>query len=381
MKDLHSFGWYAARVKKHLPEEAFKPVPTRLIGGFIYLCVVVASFLVIGLLDLHPLVNILFSFIIGASFAGLGFLGHEILHGTVIKKPWVRDLLGAVAFWPLNTGPKLWRKWHNMNHHVHTQHDEHDPDSWPMLDKISKLKFFRWIYRLPFFIRATFAFASLTIQFTMHSLKCFFIYIKDFNPKTQPKVWLQAILPWVSWFALLPIMGFSNWFFAYLLPLFIANFIVMAYISTNHRLNPLTPVNDPLANSLTVTVPKWVDVIHFNFSYHTEHHLFPAMSSKYYPLVKEELKKTWPERYHEMPMGQALIALWKTPRVYVEHQELFEPKKGKLYGSLGHGLNPKDISYRVAKDEEKQESTSSKLYEKIENSLETKKVSFQNEKN
>ena len=93
------------------------------------------------------------------------------------------------------------------------------------------------------------------------------------------------------WISLLFIMGPGKWLFAYVIPLLIANFIVMAYIATNHRLNPIVPVNDPLANCLSVTVPRWIDVLHFNFSYHTEHHLFPAMSSKYYPLVKRKLKK------------------------------------------------------------------------------------------
>ncbi|MDG5786024.1 acyl-CoA desaturase [Evansella sp. AB-P1] len=346
MKDLHTFGWYAARISKHLPKEAFKPVPKRLLGGLAYLCIVILGFLTIGFFPLHPFVNLLISLIIGFCFSGLGFLGHEILHGNVVKKPWLRDFLGAIAFWPLSTGPQLWRKWHNMNHHVHTQHDENDPDAWPTLEKISQTKFLNWIYKLPFFIRSLCAFASLGIQFTAHSIKCFTIYIRDFHPKKQPKVWIQAILPWGTWIGLLFVMGFSNWFFAYLLPLLIANFIVMAYIATNHRLNPLVPVNDPLANSLTVTVPKWVDVLHFNFSYHTEHHIFPTMSSKYYPLVKKHIKRMWPERYHEMPMSKALLALLKTPRVYYQQDDLVDPNGGKIYGSLGKGLNPENIQHK-----------------------------------
>ncbi|MFA9558542.1 fatty acid desaturase [Evansella sp. AB-rgal1] len=346
MKDLHSFGWYAARVSKHLPKEAFQPVPTRLFGGLAYLIIVVGGFLAIGLFNLHPLINLFISIVLGLSFASLGFLGHEILHGTVVRKPWLRNFLGAIAFWPLSTGPQLWRKWHNMNHHVHTQHDENDPDAWPTLEKISKTKFLRWIYKLPFIVRSLSAFLSLSVQFTAHTLKCFAIYIKDFNPKTQPKVWLQAILPWATWIGLLFVMGFGNWFFAFLLPLLIANFIVMAYISTNHRLNPLVPVNDPLANSLTVTVPKWVDIMHFNFSYHTEHHLFPAMSSKYYPLVKKHLKEMWPDRYHEMPLTKALWALIKTPRVYFQHNDLVDVSGGRMISSLGNGLDPDNLKFR-----------------------------------
>ncbi|MBH0228869.1 fatty acid desaturase family protein [Halobacillus yeomjeoni] len=357
MEDLHSFGWYAKRVAKYMPEGVFKPVPARLWGGLAYLLIVIAGFLTIGFSDWNPLLYIPISIVLGASFAGMGFLGHEILHGTVIKQPLLRDILGAIAFWPLSTGPKLWRKWHNLNHHIHTQDDEKDPDSWPTIEKIKKMKIFQWIYKLPFFVRAFFGFASLSFQFTAHSLHMFFLFVTDFKKKKQPEVWMQTIMPWASWIGLLFIVGFGKWIFMFLIPLIIANMIVMGYISTNHRLNPLVPVNDPLANSLTVTVPKWVDVIHFNFSYHTEHHLFPGMSPKHYPLVKEKIKEMWPERYHEMPMGRALKALWQTPRVYSSEQtELVDPKKGSLYGSLGNGLNPKNIKIKV--DRHKSQSQS-----------------------
>lgn len=345
MKELHTFGWYAARVSPHLPKEAFKPAPARLWGGLVFLLVVIAGFLTIGLLDLKVWIHLLIAIVIGTSFASLGFLGHEILHGTVVRKAWLRDLLGAIAFWPLTTGPQLWRKWHNMTHHAHTQDEEMDPDAWPTLEKMMKSRIFSWVYRLPFSVRAAFSFLSLTIQFTLHSMRMFMVYLKEFNPKKRRSVWVQMILPWATWIALLFVMGPLKWFFAFLLPLLIANFIVMSYISTNHRLNPLVPVNDPLANSLTVTVPKWVDVLHFNFSYHTEHHLFPGMSPKYYPLVKAQIKRMWPERYHEMPLTKALVALWKTPRVYFNGDKLIEPRKGNLYGSLGNGLDPNNIQY------------------------------------
>lgn len=326
----------------------FKPVPSRLWGGFAYLLVIVAGFLGIGFFDLHIVFNIMIAGVLGACFAAMGFLGHEILHGTVVKTAWLRNFLGAVAFWPLSTGPRLWRKWHNMNHHVHTQHDEKDPDAWPALERLVQNSFLRVIYRLPFGLRAFFSFISLSIQFTMHGLKMFFEYIKDFNPRNRPAVLLQTVLPWATWIGLLFWIGPVKWLFAFFIPLLIANFIVMSYISTNHRLNPLTPVNDPLANSLTVTVPKWVDVLHFNFSYHTEHHLFPSMSPKYYPVVKQHIKKMWPERYHEMKMSKAMKTLWNTPRVYFKGNELIDPNKETLFGTLGNGLykDSKTKSYK-----------------------------------
>ncbi|MFC0472797.1 fatty acid desaturase family protein [Halalkalibacter kiskunsagensis] len=355
MKDLHSFGWYAAKLKPHLPKKAFNPVPTRLWGGLAYLLVTVGCLLTIGMLDFNPFIYIGVSLVIGACFAALGFLGHEILHGTVVRKAWLRDFLGAVAFWPLSTGPKLWRKWHNLTHHVHTQHEEHDPDAWPTLERIMRSRLLRWVYKLPLPVRAFFSFCSLSLQFSVHSLNMFVVYLKEFNPKKRRAVFFEAVLPWISWIGLLVWVGPVKWIFMFLIPLLIANLIVMAYISTNHRLNPTTEVNDPLANSLTVTVPKWVDVLHFNFSYHTEHHLFPGVSSKYYPHVKKLIKEHWPDRYHEMRFDKALLALWKTPRPY-HNRELIDPSSGNVYGTLGNGLDTTKIQ--------------SKLEEKVNNTKE-----------
>ncbi|WP_280770299.1 fatty acid desaturase family protein [Salipaludibacillus daqingensis] len=347
MKELHSFGWYASKISPHLPKKAFKPVPARLLGGLAYLLVTFSGMYAIATFDLPLLVNLVISLIIGMSFAAMGFLGHEILHGTVVKKAWLRNFLGAVFFWPLVTGPRLWRKWHNMTHHVHTQDEHNDPDTWLTKDKVDKAPLLRFIYRLPFSVRAFFEFLSLSFTFTLHSTRMFFIYVKEFKRAKQWGVWIQFILPWVSWIGLMFFVGIPTWIFIFFLPLLIANSIVMGYISTNHRLNPQVPVNDPLANSLSVTVPKWVNVLHFNFSFHTEHHIFPSMSSKYYPLVKEHIKNNWPHLYHEMPMSSALKALWKTPRIYYKGKELIDPRDNMVYGSLGYGLDHEEIKPRA----------------------------------
>lgn len=340
--ELHTFGWYAARLSPHLSKDMFKPVPGRLWGGVAYLAVIIGGLLAIGFLNWVWL-NVVISLILGFSFAAMGFLGHEILHGTVVRTPWLRNLFGAIAFMPLSIGPRLWRKWHNMNHHLHTQDEDNDPDSWPSMKYLAKSTFLRRVYKLPHWIRALTTFVGLTLTFTLHSTRMFFLYINDFKRQKRPLVWVQFFVPWIFWGGLLFWLGPLKLLFAFVIPLLIANFIVMCYISTNHRLNPQVPVNDPLANSLTVTVPKWVDVLHFNFSYHTEHHIFPGMNSKYYPKVKQLLKSKWPSRYHEMPMTQALITLWKTPRVYYKNRDLVDPRRGEVYGSLGNGLNPADV--------------------------------------
>lgn len=343
MKDLQSFGWYAARVSPHLPREAFKPVPTRLYGGLAYLIVAITGILSVSVFHLPFFANLLIAIAIGLSFAGMCFLGHEILHGTVVRKPFLRDLLGGIAFSSIGIGPKLWRKWHNMTHHVHTQHEHDDPDTWSTAEFISKRPLLAFFFRQPNFIRTIGYIIFLTFNFTLHSTRMFFVFLKEFKPNKQRIVLLELLLPWTFWVGLLIVVGPMKWVFAYLIPLAIANFIMSSYIATNHNLSPQMEVNDPLANSLSVTVPKWVDVLHFNFSHHAEHHLFPGMSSKYYPLVKAKIKEMWPERYHEMPMTRAMLLLLKTPRPYFNEDELVDMYNGKVFKVLGKGLDPTNV--------------------------------------
>lgn len=349
MKEFHDIAWYVKRISKEMPEDIRKPVPQRLLGGLAYIIVIIGCMIAMKQLNMNVIASLLFSIILGFSFAAMGFLGHEILHGTVVRKPWLRNLLGGIAFAPLSVSARLWIKWHNITHHAHTQDVERDPDAWISLEQLSKSpKIVRWVYTLPLNFRAFVSFLSLTFTFSMHTMRMFFTYISEFKSK-KLGVWLQMLVPWGVWIGLLTYVGFNKWMFMYLIPLLIGNFIVMAYISTNHRLNPLVPVNDPLANSLSVTVPKWIDVLHFNFSYHVEHHMFPGINPKYYPIVKEKILEFWPERYFQMSLVKALVTLWKTPRIYYNETEFLDPKNKNSYKSLGNGLDIKNITYRKAK--------------------------------
>lgn len=340
MNELHPIGWYASKVAPHLPKEAFRPAPERLWGGLAYLAMAAAGIAAIGLYTLPLAATLAISLVIAVGFAGMGFLAHEILHGTVVKSAWLRDLLGGIAFLQFGVGAKLWRKWHNMEHHAHTQDAHVDPDAWATMEELYRRPALRWVYRLPNWFRATANFISFTLFFTIHGLLMFKRYIGEFKPRERAVVIAQMLIPWALWISLLAWMGPEKWLFAYVLPLMAANFVVISYISTNHQLNPLTSVNDPLANSLTVTVPRWVNVLHMNFSYHTEHHLFPGMNPKWMPLVQAEILRQWPQQYNAMPWLQALATLARTPRIYGNQTELVDPHRLWGYGTLGHGLDP-----------------------------------------
>lgn len=104
--------------------------------------------------------------------------------------------------------------------------------------------------------------------------------------------------------------------FAYLIPLAIGHAGSMFYIYTNHMVCRMTSINDPLINSLSIRVPKIFDWLHLNFSYHTEHHIFPNLNSDYYPLVQELIQIHYPDRLNLVSATEAWQLLMKTPRHY-----------------------------------------------------------------
>jgi fatty acid desaturase len=72
------------------------------------------------------------------------------------------------------------------------------------------------------------------------------------------------------------------------------------YVFTNHFANAVLDSADPLAGTTSVIVSPLLDRLHLNFSFHTEHHLFPAMDSRFLPLVSRLLEEHFPARYHRI---------------------------------------------------------------------------------
>src|SRR5262249_33601410 len=95
-----------------------------------------------------------------------------------------------------------------------------------------------------------------------------------------------------------------------ILPVFITSAVVSWYFFTNHGLKPVDDGHDVLAATTTVTVPEVFNRLHSNFSYHTEHHLFPTMNPRYYPQVGALFRKQFPDRYHCIPISEAWAGLW-----------------------------------------------------------------------
>lgn len=340
---MNAHRQYAQELRRRLPAHYFRPVPYRALWVIPYAAIAIGGTIAIAFGDLPTIARIGVALIIGVAFGSLGFLGHEILHGGVLRWAWARDLLGGFCMLPAAIAPMLWRRWHNVEHHGNTQLLGEDPDVSATLEQYHRRPVLRLLYRLvP--VKSVLFFGLLTVWLSVHAMIVLVQTLPRLGWQARLRLGAETLIPLVLWIGLGFGLGWEHFPFFYLIPVLIGNFVLMAYIATNHMLNPLLEDDDPLAGSLSVTVPKVLDVLHSNFGHHTEHHIFPAMSTKYMPHVKRLLMELWPDRYHTMPLWRALGTLWRTPRLYLDHVRLVDPQSGEAYGVLGHGLDPERVA-------------------------------------
>lgn len=138
------------------------------------------------------------------------------------------------------------------------------------------------------------------------------------SPKERKAIALELLLILSLHLSIVSYLEFQpvKLILSYFLPIWIGYSGIIFYVYTNHMLCRMTHVNDPLINSVSIRVPKLFDLLHFNFSYHTEHHIFPGLNSDYYPLVQELLKAHYGERFNLLKAGEAWQLLLQTPRHY-----------------------------------------------------------------
>jgi fatty acid desaturase len=290
---------------------------------------------------LAPLVSV----VIGMSFGGLTFLGHETLHGAVVRERHVRRLVGFLGFLPFVISPRLWIAWHNQVHHGNTNRPGVDPDAYPTLDEYDQSRSVRIAtdYGAPGRRRLRGA-LSLLIGFTVQSTHMLVVASKRgyLSRKEHVRAISETLLGITLWSSLALLIGPLPFLFAFGLPLVVANSIVMAFILTNHSLSPLTGENDALANSLSVTTPRIVEWLTLGFGYHVEHHIFTAMSTRHAPEVRAALRARYPGQYQSMPLARALLALHQSARVYKDAKTLIDPRSGREWPALA----PQAVSIR-----------------------------------
>ena len=317
-------------------------MPTRLAWLAFHLTVIAAGIVALahgwGGLWAAPL----YALVIGHAFAGCAFVGHETMHGAVVRGRRLRYLVGFVSFLPFTLSPRLWVAWHNKTHHGNTMSETDDPDAYPTLEAYRRSGTLRFVDRFSFARDRWAGIVTLLVGFTGQSSQMLWRWSRKGGLETREHrlAVAETLGGLVLWASIGFVVGPLAFLFAFVLPLLVANAIVIGYILTNHSLSPMTEVNDPLVNSLSVTVPRWVARMHLEFGLHVEHHLFPSMSSAYAPLVRAEQQARWPERYQSMPLLRALLLLRRTPRVYRTPTKLHDPLTGHEATTLLPGAAP-----------------------------------------
>jgi fatty acid desaturase len=336
--NLKTISNYASELRPLLSREAFAPARSRLLWLPVHLLVIATATVAIALGWVSWPFALGLSLVIGASFAGLTFVGHEALHGALVRGKTLRRLIGWVSFLPFTVSPRLWEAWHNRVHHGNTNRPAMDPDAYPTLRHYQSSRSTRrgidWV--APGRGRLAGAF-SLFFGFSVHSA--------DVLVAAAKKGWLSRAehrlalfetgLGWALWLGLALVIGPVSFLLAFGIPLLVGNAIIMSLILTNHSLSPHTAVNDPLVNSLSISGPRWLEWLTLGFGYHVEHHLFPAMSARHGREVRNLLRQCWPERYQSLPYFKALLALHRSPRIYEDDTTLVDPRTGTSTPTLG----------------------------------------------
>lgn len=330
-------------LRKTLPQHVFAPRPARLGWLSLHLSVVVGAWTwavsgALGLVHMPVFVPPLLVVPVGMSMAGLAFVAHEVLHGSVVRGARLKWWIGQVAWAPFCLSADLWMAWHNRAHHPHTNVVSKDPDAYPDEGNYLSNRWARWSVELGAPGNHRFrGLITLLVGFSVQSLQVLLTARQKglVTPRAQRKVWLHTAVLACFWLAMMFMVGLVTALCLYFLSLMIANAIVMAYIVTNHSLHRGVDADDPLATTLTVQAPRWYEVYSLQFGYHVEHHLFPTMSHVYGPLVQRELLRLAPERYAYMSLAEAWRRLHNTSRVRRDHVWLVDPCTGRMSRALG----------------------------------------------
>lgn len=327
--DNRGFSFYRQAVAKNLSPEVFKPNPMRM--GWYLGCIALAltAFSFIAFADLAWPLKLLCGIGIGLANGTLGFLTHEIMHGSVVKNKTAQRVLGYFGFFPFFIAPTFWHFSHNMAHHGKSQKLIEDPDAFPNLRIYKHSKYLQAMFRFTPGSGYMRSYLYLGFWLSTHYFASQ-IYLRFRNgvyaSMNHRRVTYEFASQLALGAALLAIAGPTNWLWVFVIPFAIQNYMLMSYIATNHNLSPLTSENNPLVNSLTVTNHPVIEFFNMNFGYHVEHHLFPTVNGKHAKAIHQELARQFPEDLKVMPKWDAIRLLYRTPRIYKNSNELIHPE-------------------------------------------------------
>jgi fatty acid desaturase len=320
-----------ARVQADLPPQAFsrKPLWSLLVVPLVGL--IVAASVVLATLPLPWYAAVPASILLGLLYASLTFLGHEIAHGVSIGPGPLRTAITYLSFAIYCISPHLWLVWHHQAHHAHTNVAGRDPDNFGTLEEFRRDALWcrLMVKYLPGFSHGhSLSVIYLGLFFTLQGQGMLWSKsrrLPDFRALRRRRAILDTVLLAAFWVGVGVLAGPTGALLIVVIPMFVANIVVSSYILTTHMLCPMTTRPDTLATTMSVRTYRIIDILQFHFSHHIEHHLFPAMCSRYYPLVRQSLRRHLGDRYLAPPHWRALLSIVRTPRVYDGFQALIDP--------------------------------------------------------
>ncbi len=326
---------YAKKLRPLLPREAFLPDRSKVTILLINLTILLLGWGIASQLDRWPVALLWLylpvTLIMGNSVIVLLFSSHDLMHAKIIKNPYglrIVSLLGLAMLW---MPPTLWKNVHNRVHHNKTN-ALGDPDRRFLYQQPNTWG--KWIQNLfapsqtvnPFWLMI--GMASAWSISTFRNLTSVLIFNSEdvgyvpaafkVCPKERREIALEFLTILIVHVSILSYLHFNLFklVLSYFLPTAIGYAGIIFYVYTNHMLCRMTNINDPLANSISIKVPKLFDLLHLNFSYHAEHHIFPGLNSDYYPLVQDLIKTYYPDSNYILSAKEAWWSLLHTPCHY-----------------------------------------------------------------
>lgn len=326
----------ARSLRPLLPPEAFQTDPGRLGLVLINLVLLALGWTMARSLVHWPLAALPlflpFALVMGNAVIILLFATHDLMHGRQTGWNGGRRLLALLSLALLWMPPTLWKAVHNREHHSRTN-SLRDPDRSYLAEQPNSWG--KWIqhrFTPSDEIGPVGLVLGLTNSWFVHNLRTLasVLLVPSGDASFPPAAFRLAKQErrQITWELLAMVglhAGIISWLgldvrtlmLGYFLPIWLGYAGAMGYIFTNHLLAPLDENNDPLCNTLSLRVPAWLDLIHLNFSHHTEHHIFPGLNSSYYPEVRRLLLKHHSDRYQLLPARKAWQLLLNTPRHYL----------------------------------------------------------------
>jgi fatty acid desaturase len=337
---------YAKRIRPLLPPEAFLPDRSKVLVLLINLTILLLGWGIAAHLDRWSVyllwLYLPVTLIMGNSVIVLLFSSHDLMHTGIIKNPYglrMISLLGLTMLW---MPPTLWKILHNRVHHNQTN-SLGDPDRNYLFQQPNTWG--KWIQNLFTPSQTVNRFclmigmASAWGIYTFRNLTSVLLFNNgdvryvpaSFKVRMEERraIALEALVIFALHFSVLAYLQFHplKLILSYFLPIALGYAGIIFYVYTNHMLCPMASINDPLVNSVSIKVPKLFDLLHLNFSYHAEHHIFPGLNSDYYPVVQDLIKIYYPERSdYILEASKAWSLLLQTPRQYKNETTLTDWK-------------------------------------------------------